>query len=88
MLELVCKEFRRNWTWYYNRDLQEYVRLDDDTGRMKGTITGANLPNPDEIEAARKTAKARALLPKDARDSADRVTKQLWEHWTNAKSNQ
>lgn len=85
-MELVCHEVRRKWTWYYNAEQREYVRLDDETGRMKGTITGVNLPNPDEIEAARKTAKAKGQLPLSARDCADTVTKQLWEHWS-AKSN-
>jgi hypothetical protein len=85
-MQLVCHEQRRKWTWYYNSEVSEYVRLDDVTGRMKGTIRGVNLPNPDMIEAARKTAKAKGQLPISARDCADVVTIKLWEHW-NAKSN-
>ena len=77
---VVCKESRTSYTWFFNPDTSEFVRLDSN-GRAKGIITGSNLPNPMGIKEARSKAVAAGRLPQDSRVEADPVTVKLWDFW-------
>lgn len=79
-MELVCKEERRPFSWFFNGDNLTFVRLNH-KGRINGEISGDNLPNPKDIEEARARAKTKGQLPKDARVGADPTTIKLWEYW-------
>lgn len=84
-MELVCRESRRPFTWFYNLKDKLYVRKDQN-GRENGRITGRNLPDPLGILETRTLAKTKGMIPLGARVHADPVTIKLWEHY-HANSN-
>lgn len=86
-MELVCKESRRPFSWFFNGDNLSFVRLSH-KGRINGEISGINLPNPLDIREARERAKSKGQLPKDARIEADPVIIKLWEYWNADKHNE
>lgn len=82
---LVCKESRRPFSWFFDEEIDTYIRRDQN-GEINGSITGRNLPNPLSILEARMRMKQKGQIHPDSRVDADPVTKQLWEH-RNAKFN-
>jgi len=79
-MELVCKETRRPFSWFFSPEERKYFQKDKN-GEIQGTITGNNLPDPLDILEARKAMVAKLKLPAETRVQADPVTIQLWEHW-------
>ena len=79
-MELVCKENRRPFIWFYDTDDKLYVRKDKQN-QENARMHGRNLPNPMDILETRKKAVAKGQLPPTARIEADPITKKLWEHY-------
>lgn len=84
MIEKVCNERDRPYTWFYDSERKLYFR-EDQHKQLNGTITGDNLPNPDDIFEMRNKAREKGYLPIDARVHADPVTITLWEDWQRRK---
>ena len=84
-MELVCRETRRPFSWFYDLGSGNYIRKDAKNAE-NARIYRKHLPDPLDILEARTKLKAKGLIPLDARVHADPVTKQLWEH-AYAKSN-
>ena len=80
-MELVCKESRRPFVWFYDQDISTYIRKNGD--EINGSIRGVNLPSPLDIMETRLRMKQKGQIPMDARIEADPVTKQLWGHYAN-----
>ena len=78
-MELVCKESRRPFTWFYHGDSDMFIRLNKQ-GRINGEISGINLPDPMSILEHRIRLKKEGRLNKDARVYADPVTQKLWDY--------
>lgn len=85
MLVKVCCETRRNYTWYFDSDAGKYVRFDSEN-KQNAFIDGTELPNPANMEYARRKAIKEGKLHPGARIACDPVTVKLWEHW-NAQLN-
>lgn len=79
-MELVCRETRRPFTWFYDTEDQLYIRKDK-RNCENARIRGCNLPNPADILEGRKRAITTGQLPFGARIEADPVIKKLWEHY-------
>lgn len=78
-MELVCKETRRPFVWFYDNNISTYIRKSGN--EINGSIRGANIPDPLSIMESRMRAKQKGQIPMDARIEADPVTKQLWRHY-------
>lgn len=78
-MELVCKEIRRPFSWFFDKTNGMFVRLNK-AGKINGQITGVNLPDPMSILEHRTRLKKEGRLHKDARTHADPVTIKLWEY--------
>jgi len=79
-MEMVCKENRRPFVWFYDENVFAYIRRDGG-GVINGSIKGANLPDPFDILESRMRMKQKGVIPMDSRVEADPVTQKLWEHW-------
>lgn len=78
-MELVCKEERRPFTWFYNSANDMFIRLNK-LGRINAEVSGGNLPNPLDILEQRSKLKKDGRLSRDVRVLADPVTIKLWEY--------
>lgn len=79
-MEMVCKEIRRPFSWFFDKSNKMFIRLNA-KGRINGEIGGDNLPDPLSILEHRKRLRKEGRLHRDARIYADPVTVKLWEHW-------
>ena len=94
-MEVVCKDTEANGQksmWFFDKG--KYVRQDE-KGHVKGSITGQNIPNPDELWRVRCEANG-AVYPADSishpktgqpiRLKPTEATFRLFEHWQGVQS--